>query len=70
MPRGFAFPFPRVEVWLPEQVSVEMGFGLFGHEGVARLREGVSLETARAELQGLLAGIADAYPDDPRAAAT
>ena len=44
-----------------------MGFGLFGHQGVARLREGVSLETARAELQGLIAGIADAYPDDPRA---
>ena len=68
MPRGFAFPFPRVEAWLPEQVSVKMGFGLFGHEGVARLRDDVSVETARTELQGLIAGMADAYPDDPRAA--
>ena len=67
MPQGFAFPFPRVEAWTPEQVSAKMGFGLFGHEGVARLREGVSLETARAELQGLIAGIAEAYPEDPRA---
>ena len=67
MPQSFAFPFPRVDVWLPEQLSVKMGFGLFGHQGVARLRDGVSLETARAELQGLLAGIAEAYPDDPRA---
>jgi putative ABC transport system permease protein len=68
MPPGFAFPSARVEAWMPEQVSVKLGFGLFGHEGVARLREGVSLETARAELQGLIAGMAEAYPDDPRAA--
>ena len=69
MPPGFAFPLRGTEAWLPEQLSPKQGFGLFGHEGVARLRDGVSLDTARAELQGLLAGIADAYPDDPRAAA-
>jgi putative ABC transport system permease protein len=45
-----------------------MGFGTFGWLGVARLRSGVALESARAEIQGLIAGIADAYPDDPRAA--
>src|SRR5688572_7843608 len=45
-----------------------MGFGLFGWSGVARLRDRVALETARAELQGLIAGMAAAYPDDPRAA--
>ena len=67
MPAGFAFPFPRVEVWTNYQVDESMGFGLFGWNGVARLREGVSLETARAELQGLIAGMAEAYPDDPRA---
>ena len=67
MPQGFAFPLPRVEAWIPEQISVKQGFGLFGHEGVARLRDGVSLETARVELQGLIAGIGEAYPDDPRA---
>ena len=68
MPASFAFPFPRVEVWTTYQVDESMGFGLFGWSGVARLRDGVSLETARAELQGLIAGMADAYPDDPRAA--
>jgi putative ABC transport system permease protein len=68
MPAGFAYPFPRVEVWTTHQVDESMGFGLFGWSGVARLRDGVSLETARAELQGLIAGMADAYPDDPRAA--
>ena len=68
MPASFAFPFPRVEVWTTYQVDESMGFGLFGWNGVARLRDAVSLETARAELQGLIAGMADAYPDDPRAA--
>lgn len=68
MPATFTFPFPRVEVWTTHQVDETMGFGLFGWNGVARLRDGVSLETARAELQGLIAGMADAYPDDPRAA--
>ena len=68
MPAGFAFPFPRVEMWTTHQVDESMGFGLFGWNGVARLRDGVSLETARAELQGLIAGMAEAYPDDPRAA--
>jgi predicted permease len=67
MPAGFAYPFPRVEVWTTHQVDESMGFGLFGWSGVARLRDGVTLETAQAELQGLIAGIADAYPDDPRA---
>jgi putative ABC transport system permease protein len=67
MPATFAFPFPRVEAWTAYQVDESMGFGLFGWTGIARLRDGVSLETARAELQGLIAGMAEAYPDDPRA---
>jgi putative ABC transport system permease protein len=69
MPAGFAFPDPRIDVWLPTQISRAQGFGFFGPQGVARLRDGVSLDTARAEFQGLLAGIADAYPDDPKATA-
>ena len=68
MPPTFGYPFPRVEVWTTHQVDESMGFGLFGWSGVARLRDGVSVETARTELQGLIAGMADAYPDDPRAA--
>lgn len=68
MPFGFAFPFPFVDAWTPAHVDPAMGFGLFGWQGVARLREGIELETARAEIQGLIAGVADAFPDDPRAA--
>jgi putative ABC transport system permease protein len=67
MPPEFDFPERGVDVWLPARLSPSRGFGTFGYSGVARLRDGVSLETARAELQGLLAGIADAYPGDPGA---
>ena len=68
MPPEFRFPLPRVEAWIPVHVDETLGFGLFGWQGVARLRQDVELDTARAELQGLIAGIAEAYPDDPRAA--
>jgi putative ABC transport system permease protein len=67
MPPDFAFPFHYVEAWMPVHIDETMGFGLFGWQGVARLRNGVAVDTARAELQGLIAGIAEAYPDDPRA---
>ena len=67
MPVDFAFPDPTAELWMPLQISPDQGFGSFGQAGVARLHDGVSLETARAEMQGLLAGIAEAYPNDPRA---
>ena len=67
MPPDFAFPFPYVDAWIPVHIDETMGFGLFGWQGVARLRNGVALDTARTELQGLIAGIAEAYPDDPRA---
>jgi predicted permease len=67
MPAGFAFPEPTIDVWVPLQLNIANGFGYFGQSGVARLREGVSLETARTEFQGLLAGIGEAYPNDPMA---
>ena len=69
MPADFGFPDPATEIWIAARFSVAQGFGSFGGSGIARLRDGVSLETARAELQGLLAGIADAYPEDPAARA-
>ena len=67
MPPAFAFPELRTDVWVPEPLSVTMGFGLFSYLGVARLADGASVETARAEINGLLPGIGDAYPGDPRA---
>jgi predicted permease len=67
MPAGFAFPDVRTGIWTPEPLSVSMGFGTFNYLGVARLRAGVALETARVEMQGILEDIAQAYPGDPMA---
>jgi putative ABC transport system permease protein len=67
MPASYAFPDPRVDMWIAEPITRETGFGLWSYSGVARLREGASLADARAELNGLIADVAKAYPADPRA---
>jgi predicted permease len=64
MPASYAFPDPLVDVWLAEQVTRTTGFGLWSYEGVARLRDGATVEDARAELKGLIADMARAYPGD------
>lgn len=69
MPASHAFPDPRVDVWLAEQVTRTTGFGLWNYEGVARLRDGATIEDARAELKGLIADLPQAYPSDPLALA-
>jgi putative ABC transport system permease protein len=68
MPPQFAFPDPRVDVWLPEQVRREMVWDIFMHAGVARLRQGATVASARAELSGLIADLPRAYPNDPAVA--
>ena len=68
MPATFGFPDSRVEAWRVEQVSPSNGFGLWDYDGIARLRDGVTLDDARAELLGLIPAVANAYPNDPRAA--
>jgi len=64
MPASFAFPDPRVDMWIAEPLAREMGFGLWGYKGVARLRNGVSLDGARAELNGLIGDVVNAFPGD------
>lgn len=68
MPPAFSFPEPRVDVWAPSQLSRATGFGLWEHAGVARLREGWSYDAGRSELQALIPGVVQAFPDDPLAA--
>lgn len=66
MPASFAFPDPRVELWLPDQLSRATGFGLpFSRIGVARLRHGATVADARAELNSLIADLPQVYPGDP-----
>jgi putative ABC transport system permease protein len=67
MPQSFAFPDPRVDLWLPEPVTRTMGFGLWTYRGVARLREESTVERARRELNGLIADLPAAFAGDPLA---
>jgi predicted permease len=64
MPPSFAFPDSRVEVWMPVQVTRAMGFGLWSYQGVARLRDGVTIADARNELTNLIADVPRAFPGD------
>jgi putative ABC transport system permease protein len=67
MPQDFHFP-SRVEVWVPvgrlsDQPSWKnRGFhpGLYG---VGRLKSGVTIEQARAEMDNIAAGLEKMYPD-------
>jgi putative ABC transport system permease protein len=64
MPPAYAFPDPRVDVWIPEQVKREPIWDTFMHAGVARARDGVTAADVRAELTGLIADLPRAYPND------
>jgi putative ABC transport system permease protein len=65
MPASFAFPEPRTDALLAAPISRATGFGLpFGYVGVGRLRPGVTLADARAELNTLIADLPRVYPGD------
>jgi len=65
MPASFAFPAPGTEAWVPARVSRALGFAVpFGYRGVARLKPGVPIEAARAELNTLIADLPNVYPGD------
>jgi predicted permease len=67
MPRGFMFPYRNVEVWVPyltgsaprQQVRHDLHF----LQVIGRLRPGVSVEQARAEIDGIAARYRNAHPD-------
>jgi putative ABC transport system permease protein len=65
MPDGFAFPSRDVEFWIPLQPSpatVNRGFHFL--EVIARLKPGVTLASAQAELGVIGHHLEKAYPDD------
>jgi predicted permease len=61
MPPGFGFP-ERHEVWLPLRLSRDAGRDRRSVTTVGLLREGTTLDEARAELQALAAALADRHP--------
>jgi putative ABC transport system permease protein len=67
MPATFRFPTPDTDVWVPETVLSDQMVGPRNrnnrrYEGVARLREGVGLEQAHADLNVAAARLATSYP--------
>src|SRR5439155_22802800 len=51
MPRGFEFPDAQSQFWIP---LVASEFGRVGGSPIARLKDGVSIETATAEVSTLM----------------
>jgi hypothetical protein len=71
MPQTFRFvslPFStdKPEIILPERFdSNQMILGLFNYQGVARLKPGITLEQASADVEHLLAVWLDSWPSPP-----
>ncbi|MBZ5623844.1 MAG: ABC transporter permease [Acidobacteriia bacterium] len=68
MPRGFAYPAHDVEVWAPVQPALSPAnlHNRANHQFyvVARVRAGIPLEQAKAELDGIMRRIRLNHPDE------
>ena len=63
MPARFAFPDAQAAVWIPLQFdAAHTKSAAFDYRGIARLRRGVSLAQATADLQRLLPQVPVAFP--------
>ena len=67
MPAGFNFPSPEAEVWLPSSLlgpdDVGSGRKARWMDVVARTKPGVTPAQARADVEKLLARLAETYPE-------
>jgi len=63
MPADFLFPDTRTDMWLPAQSTRASASFLFTLLGVARLRDGVTIDQARAEMTQLIADLARTSPN-------
>ena len=64
MPRGFQFPSPDVQLWLPlalDQSSFEDRNNTYLH-GISRLKPGVSFEQGRADIDRMFQALSRDYP--------
>ena len=65
MPRGFMFPATRQALWVPIGLNKEdQGRASHSFWSSARLKRGVSIEQARAEMDTIGRRLAQQYPDD------
>src|SRR5262245_20822697 len=68
LPSAFEFPDRDVDVWFPNFTNFALGRqrGWLTYTGVARMRPGVTLEEARADMNVVQARLAEQFPDDDR----
>jgi predicted permease len=63
MPSRFRFPEANTQIWLPQQLDPNTQFpGGFNHNGIARLKPGVTLEAAQRDFANVLPRIVDLEP--------
>ncbi|HEY0553001.1 MAG TPA: ABC transporter permease [Thermoanaerobaculia bacterium] len=63
MPPGFAYP-DQAEAWLPLPANDGTGRSAHNYRVIARLKPGVSLTQAQADMESVAAGLAREYPSD------
>jgi putative ABC transport system permease protein len=63
MPRDYGYPDASTDALLPMPAAPPGTFGNFGMGGVARLKRGVTLDAADAEIKSLQARIPELFPD-------
>ena len=63
MPAAFSFPDARSEVWKAAQSTRATASFLFSLTGLARLRDGVTVESARAEINALIQDLSRRVPN-------
>jgi putative ABC transport system permease protein len=66
MPADFEFAYPNVDLWVPVAFTPEQLADHANHylEVVARLKPGVSVEQAKADLDTIALRISEAYPNE------
>jgi len=63
MPASFHFPEPATAIWIPLVIDpAHTASAAFDFRGIARLRDGVTIAAAEADLQRLLATVPVVYP--------
>ncbi len=63
MPASFTFPDARTDAWIAAQSTRATASSLFTFMGVARLRDGTNLASARAEMTQLLTDLSRVSPN-------
>ncbi|HEX3867473.1 MAG TPA: ABC transporter permease, partial [Gemmatimonadaceae bacterium] len=62
--RDFQYPDAVTQLWIPMALDSASAFtGAFGHQGIVRLKPGVTLAAAQREFRALLPRAAELYPN-------